>query len=165
MKVGKIQNFASAGGLPDQTGQSGKYLTTNGSSSSWGTVSAGASSWNLAAHWSQSMTKTNIGASFVNVYSQTNADGKSIFIDTNGKDSVKLTVNWNKVGSGTQTVEVIESGLSVQLVTMNVVSGYNVVTVVIPAGVADSQRKYYIRVKSSTSTDDPIFEGAAVYLK
>ena len=28
-----------SGGLPDQTGQSGKYLTTNGTTASWGTVS------------------------------------------------------------------------------------------------------------------------------
>lgn len=31
---------AVAGGLPDQTGNSGKYLTTNGSAASWGTISA-----------------------------------------------------------------------------------------------------------------------------
>ena len=35
------QTFKSFSGLPDQTGQSGKYLTTNGTVASWGTVAGG----------------------------------------------------------------------------------------------------------------------------
>lgn len=35
-----VEVQASSGGLPDQTGQSGKFLTTNGTNASWGSISA-----------------------------------------------------------------------------------------------------------------------------
>ena len=37
-----LQTFPDDTAVPSQTGNSGKYLTTNGSAASWGTVSAGA---------------------------------------------------------------------------------------------------------------------------
>lgn len=37
---------SSSGALPSQTGNSGKYLTTDGTNSSWGTVSGGVTSLN-----------------------------------------------------------------------------------------------------------------------
>ncbi len=40
-----IQAFGAGGELPDQTGNSGKYLTTNGSAASWGTVASGGGAW------------------------------------------------------------------------------------------------------------------------
>lgn len=125
--------------------------------------SGGTPRFSLIAQWDVSSTKTNIGTSFVNIYTQTNSDGKSISIDTNGKDSVKLTVNWNKVGSGTQTVE-IHDGSNV-LISMNVVSGLNTSTVIIPAAFTDRVATVRIRAKSTTAADDPIFEGAGVYVK
>jgi hypothetical protein len=44
-------NYGGGGGtsLPDQTGNSGKYLTTNGSASSWGTVSTARTIEHMAA--------------------------------------------------------------------------------------------------------------------
>jgi hypothetical protein len=38
---GTIASWASVDALPTQTGNSGKYLTTNGTSASWSTVSGG----------------------------------------------------------------------------------------------------------------------------
>lgn len=37
-----IKGYVDNNSLPSQTGQSGKYLTTNGTSASWATVSGGA---------------------------------------------------------------------------------------------------------------------------
>ena len=41
------------------------------------------------AQWDLSSTKTNIRTAFVDIYTQTNSDGKSVQIDTNGKNSGK----------------------------------------------------------------------------
>lgn len=133
----------------------------------WATpAGGGASTETLYAQWSQSMTKTNIGATFTDVYSQTNADGKSVSIDTNGKTEVKLSINWNKIGTGTQTVQVIDVVGSVVLISMNVVSGYQETALTaIPAGLLNSIKRYKLQAKSTTALDDPIFEGAAIYLK
>jgi hypothetical protein len=53
IEVTTFGGAVSAGGgtsLPTQTGNSGKYLTTNGTSASWGTVSGGSSfTWNIAS--------------------------------------------------------------------------------------------------------------------
>lgn len=127
---------------------------------------AGTPRESLVGHWSQSMTKTNIGTSFVDIYNQANADGKSVSIDTNGKTDLRLTVNWNKVGAGTQTVQVIDVVGSVVLVSMNVVSGYNDSGLIaIPASLLNTVKRYKLQGKSTTSTDDPIFEGATICLK
>jgi len=41
------QNYITSTGIPSQTGQSGKYLTTNGTTVSWGTITATAASVGL----------------------------------------------------------------------------------------------------------------------
>lgn len=120
----------------------------------------------LAATWDSSSIKTNIGASFVDVYTQANSDGKSAQVDTNGKTQVKLQVNWNKVGSGTQTVQVLEVGTANVLISMDVVSGRNVSALTaIPAALQNSVKFYKLQAKSTTAADDPVFEGASIYLK
>src|SRR3990167_4289188 len=46
----------------------------------------------LMATWSQSMTKTNIGTSFVDVYTQTASNGKAILIDSDTFTEVRLYI-------------------------------------------------------------------------
>lgn len=155
--------------MPSFTGNELKYLQVNsgGTGLQCGTPAGGASTReDLVAQWTQSITKTNIGTSFVDIYNQTNGDGKSIQIDTNGKTEVKLQVNWNKIGTGAQTVQVLEVGTANVLITLAVVSGRNVSALTtIPAFAVDSVKFYKLQGKSTTSTDDPIFESAAIYLK
>lgn len=120
----------------------------------------------LVASWEVAATKTNIGAAFVDLYTATGADGKSVQIDTTGKAEVRLVVLWNKVGAGTQTVQVLEVGTANVLVSLDVVSGRNVSALAaIPAGLAGAVKHYKLQAKSTTAADDPIFEGARVYLK
>lgn len=153
--------LAKAIGTPDGT----KFLRDD---YTWQAVEGGGGTprEDCIAQWNVSITKTNIGTSFVNVYTQTNSDGKSVQIDTNGKTEVKLYVLWNKVGSGTQTVQVLEVGTANVLISMNVVSGQNVSALTaIPAGLANAVKFYVLQAKSTTAADDPIFEGARIYLK
>jgi hypothetical protein len=72
-----------------------------------------------------SSTKTNMGTAFVDIYTQTNSDGKSVQIDNNGKTQVRLMVFWDKIGTGTHSVQVLEVGTSNVFISMDVVSGRN----------------------------------------
>ena len=118
----------------------------------------------LMATWSQSMTKTNIGTAFTNVYTQTNSNGKAILIDTDAFTTARLYVQWNKVGSGTQSCQII-NGATV-LVSTDVVSGANDSGFnAIPAGLLNAENSFGIQCKSTTAADDPIFEGATIWLK
>jgi hypothetical protein len=127
---------------------------------------AGAAREDLVAAWDSSSTKTNIGASFVDIYTQANSDGKSVQIDTNGKTNVKLMVLWNKIGTGTQTLQVLEVGTANVLISMDVVNGRNVSALTaIPAALQNSVKFYKLQAKSTTAADDPVFEGASIYLK
>ena len=120
----------------------------------------------LVAHWNLSSTKTNIGTAFVDIFTQTNSDGKSVQIDTNDKTQLRLVVNWNKVGTGTQTVQILEVGTANVLATMNVVSGRNDTGIInIPAFATNSVKYYKIQAKSTTAGDDPVFESASITLK
>lgn len=149
--------------VPASGGGTANFLRADGT---WAAPGGGTARESLVAQWSQSITKTNIGTAFVNIYNQTNADGKSVSIDTNGKTEARLSVNWNKIGAGTQTVQVIDVVGSVVLISMNVVSGYNETALTaIPASLLNTVKRYNLRAKSTTAADDPIFEGAAIYLK
>ena len=118
----------------------------------------------LVGMWTQSQTKTNIGTAFVDVYTQTNSNGKAVFIDTDTFTQVRLQIQWNKVGAGTQTCQVI-NGATV-LVSMNVVSGSNDSGFVsIPAGLLNAENSFRLQCKSTTAADDPIFESAAIWIK
>ena len=120
----------------------------------------------LMAHWDQSSTKTNIGTSFVDVYTQTNSIGKAIKIDTTGFTTIRLMVTWNKVGSGTQSIQVIAVDDASVIVSKDIVSGENDTGfVAIPAGSLNEEHSYKLQVKSTTSGDDPVFEGASIWLK
>ncbi len=120
----------------------------------------------LVAHWNASSTKTNIGTAFVDIFTQANSDGKSVQIDTNDKTQLRLVVNWNKIGGGTQTVQILEVGTANVLATINVVSGRNDTGVInIPAFAANSVKYYKLQAKSTTANDDPVFESASITLK
>lgn len=119
----------------------------------------------LVAHWTLSSTKTNIGDSFVDIYTQTNSNGKGIFIHTGSETTVRIHVEWTKVGTGTQTVQLIAIDDSTVLISLNVVSGSNDSGfVAIPAGNLNESHNYKLQAKSTTANDDPIFESTAIWL-
>ena len=118
----------------------------------------------LVGHWTQSQTKTNIGTSFIDVYPQTNSNGKAILIDTDAFTTMRLQIQWNKVGSGTQTCQVI-TGILV-LVSTDVVSGSNDSAFdAIPVTLLNAENPFRLQCKSTTAGDDPIFESASIWIK
>lgn len=118
----------------------------------------------LVAHWTFTQAKTNIGSAFSNVYVGANSDGKSVPVDTTGKTQARLVVCWNKIGTGTHTVQVVDAAGAV-LISTNVVSGRNDSGLAaIPAGMLDSTDFFRLQAKSTTAADDPVFESAALLL-
>jgi Tfp pilus assembly protein PilX len=100
----------------------------------------------------------------VNVFTQTNADGKSVPIHTAGKSQARLVVLWNKIGTGVQTVQVVSAAGTV-LVSLNVVSGRNDSGLVdIPASLENALNHFRLQAKSTVAADDPVFEGGRVLL-
>jgi hypothetical protein len=120
----------------------------------------------LVGRWDNSQTKTNIGVAFVDIFTQANSDGKSMQIDTTDKSQLRLVVNWNRIGTGTQTVQILEVGTANVLATMTVVSGRNDSGLIdIPAFAEDAVKYYKVQARSTTAGDDPVFEGATITLK
>ena len=121
----------------------------------------------LLASWDSSSTKTNIGTTFVDIFTGTSSNGKGILIDTDTYTQVRLHIQWNKIGSGTQTVQVVDIANAANvLITLNVVSGSNDSGwVSIPAGLLNAEKDYKLQAKSTVNTDDPVFENGVVWLK
>lgn len=126
----------------------------------------GVTRWSLEGHWVMSVTLTNIGIVYKDLYAATNSDGKSILLDTNGKTNVRLIVNWNKIGTGVQSIRVVDVlGVNV-LLEMNIVNGRNDSGIIaIPVLFQNSEKFIKLQVKSTVTGDDPVFEAASLYLK
>lgn len=119
----------------------------------------------LVAQWSQSITKTNVGASFVDIYNQTNAVGKGVKTDFTGKTQFRLNVKWNKVGTGTQTVRLVDINNTANFYDLDVISGDNDSGLVNLLAWQTSVVHVKLQAKSTAAADDPIFEGATITLK
>jgi len=99
----------------------------------------------MVAHWTQAKTWVNIGSSMVDVFNTTNDAGLAVRIDFANKTQVAAEVQWDKIGSGTQTLECVDvADVTKVLFTMAVVSGNNVLALTaIPA--------HFLPVSSSAS--------------
>ena len=128
-------------------------------------VGGGTARESLVATWPVDQTKSNIGTSFVNVY--TTGNGDPVRIDTNGKSTVTLIIDWTKVGAGTQKCIVTTVTTLQDLITFtNVVSGLNTnATQDIPAALENTIANYKVMCKSTTGTDDPIWLTGQVLLR
>jgi hypothetical protein len=114
------------------------------------------------------VTLTNIGTTFKNVYNR--SDGMSFGIDTDIYEEVRLVVHWTMGGSdtGVHSLRVVDKAApSTVLASFStLVSGSNQGAIVpIPVTLLGTQKLYLVQVKSTVATDDPVFEGARVYLR
>lgn len=82
----------AASGLPTQTGNSGKFLTTNGTNASWATVTAGASDNYAVASGTNTYTATITGLSAY-------TEGMSIRIKFTNANTGASTININSLGA------------------------------------------------------------------
>ena len=127
-----------------------------------------ASSHYLVGQWDTESTKTNIGTSFVDVYTTGSSNGHAIQIDTNGFTKYQYQIIWSKVGSGTQTCQLVDiaSGTNIMTTTASLASGMNTGSdTSIPAGLVNSIHDYKWQCKSTTAGDDPVFLAGRIWLK
>ena len=118
------------------------------------------------AIWAIDRTWTNIGATYVNVYAT--GVGDPMRIDTNGKSTASLIIDWTKVGSGTQKCGIISTtAANRELITFaNLVSGLNTnATYDIPTNSENIIDTFVPKCKSTTAGDDPVFLTAQVLLR
>ena len=116
--------------------------------------------------WTVDQTKTNIQTPFSNVY--TTGLGDPIRIDTNGKTTVTLQIDWTKVGAGTQLCKIAQVGAENTILIMhtNLVSGVNTnATVSIPVAQQNTIANYKPMCRSTTATDDPVWLTGQVLLR
>lgn len=123
----------------------------------------------FVANWTVASTKTNIGTSYVDVYTDTNIQGNAIRIDFTGKTQYRVDVIWNKVGAGTQALKVCNQADDTEILHefTNLASGGNGSGLqTIPAAFSgEAGNNFKLMAKSSTGTDDPVFLGCRVFLK
>ena len=121
----------------------------------------------LAAQWDEPSTNTNIGTSYVDVYTATNSEGHWCRLQTNGFTQYRVDLGWNKIGAGTQAVRVVDTaGVDVLHEFTNAVSGSQTSGLVaLPAAYVDALKTVKIQAKSDTATDDPVFEWLRIFLK
>ena len=128
-------------------------------------VGGGTARESQVAVWPVDSTKSNIGTAYVNVY--TTGLGDPMRIDTNGKSTVTLIIDWSKVGAGTQKCIITTNTTFKDLITFaNLVSGLNTnATVDIPTALENTIDVYKPMCKSTTSTDDPVWFTGQVLLR
>jgi hypothetical protein len=136
-------------------------------------ASVGAAVWGimdgrqeLCAEWDVSSTKTDIGSTYVDIYTQSNAAAKGVHIDFTGKALYRVVLLWNKVGAGTQKVRVTDSVPNVLHEFASATSGANDSGLLaIPAALVGTVSYMKVQAASTTVGDDPVFEGCRVWLK
>lgn len=122
---------------------------------------------------SRQVTKTNIGSTFVNLF--TDFSGRPFFADLTGFKSLAFQTYWTKIGIGSQHLRIIDdSGVitSDLINTENLGGGTGLVTgdnplanYSIPVAYTNFKGKLRIQVRSTTAADDPVFEGMNIYLR
>lgn len=128
--------------------------------------SSGTARESNVVYWGVDRTWANIGAVFVNVYNT--GLGDPARIDTNGKTTVTLLIDWTKVGAGTQKCKIAQVGAegTILIMATNLVTGINTnATVSIPVAQQNIIANYKAMCLSSTSTDDPIWHTGQVLLR
>ena len=112
-------------------------------------------------------TKTNIGTSYVDLFSSSSSEGNGCDVDATGKNNFRFYCSWSKnFGAGTHSIQVKDQSTSDILATISdLSSGKNVTTGSIPSYFADNVRSVKLQAKSTVSTDDPIFRGAHIWFK
>ena len=121
----------------------------------------------LWASWPDDATKTNLSASLVNVYP--GLGGEQQLVDFGGYTQYRWVVYWNKVGLGTQVVQLVDAGNTANFLTWSDTAA---------AGEHSNDtgwtnlsawmvgEKLLKAMASSTNTaDDPICRGVYLYLR
>ena len=128
---------------------------------------AGVAREDLVAHWTLLATKTNIGTAYVDIYTGTGQAGLVVKVDFTDKTQRAATIQWNKVGTGTQTVRAVDADnvANVLFETASLVTGENDVALAALPAWATGTKRIKLQGKSTVSTDDPVFQACSIRLK
>jgi hypothetical protein len=147
-------------------------LTIQSNGTAWNILDYTNNHEDLVGQWTKQRTFTNIGTSFIDIHGDlTNGAGLPTFLDTQEKTKIRLNVQWNKIGTGTQTVQLILctnfqcTATSSVIVSLDVVSGNNNILTNIPSNMINSIGWFKLQAKSTVAGDDPVFQGAFVTLR
>ena len=127
---------------------------------------AGTARESSVAIWTVDATKTNIGTAYVNVY--TTGQGDPLRIDTNGKTTATLVIDWTKIGAGTQKCQIVSTtSANIVLITFNnLATGINTnATVTIPTNAQNLIDTFKPQCFSTTAADDPVWLTGHVLLR
>jgi len=113
-----------SGSLPSQTGNSGKYLTTDGTTASWGTVSAGGMTSIASGSLSgSSVTITSIAGTYKNLIlsidNPYHSNQPALLLRFNG-DSGASNYRWVSINTGNTSVNTSSAGSSISLLPNNI---------------------------------------------
>src|SRR5215212_7970544 len=105
------------------------------------------------------VTKTNVGTAYIDIF--TDFGGRPFFIDTTGFTGMAVQILWTKIGTGTQTLRIVEDSTNIQIIESgSLVTGSNDFSnVVIPQGALNFKGKWRLQCKSTVASDDPSFAG------
>lgn len=119
------------------------------------------------------ITKTNVGTSFVNLF--THSTGAPFFADFTGFTKMAFITLWTKVGTGSQHLRIFDDSGTIPTDLINtetlgggtgLVTGDNSLSnYAIPAPYVNFKGKLRIQVRSTVAADDPVFEGIRIYLR
>jgi hypothetical protein len=111
------------------------------------------------------LIKTNIGATYTNLFPD--LAGRPFFIDTTGFTKLAVQILWTKVGTGTQTIRIIDDASGTQILeSPSLITGSNdFANVNIPTEFLNFKGKWRLQAKSTVAADDPTFFGIRIYLR
>lgn len=115
------------------------------------------------------ITKTNIGATYVNIF--TDFSGRPFFVDTTGFTKLAVQILWTKgAGTGVQTMRIVDHANDTQVLesgSLGLTAGQSddFPNVTIPLAFRNFIGKWRLQAKSTVPGDDPIFVGFRIYLR
>lgn len=115
------------------------------------------------------VTKTNIGTTYVNIY--TDFGGRPFFIDTTGFNTMAIQILWSRgaAPAGVHNMRIINDADSTQIVESGslglTANSDDFPNVSIPPAFKNFKGKWRLQGKSTVATDDPIFSGFRLYLR
>ena len=119
----------------------------------------------------RSVTMTNIGSAYKDVYSTTAFDEEHLLkVDFTGVNSVRMVFLWDYVGTGTQQVRIadLDDNANVLIESSTFTADKDpgdTGWVTLPAAFTNATKRLEFQGKSTTTTDDPIAKGYILYAK
>jgi hypothetical protein len=112
------------------------------------------------------VTKANVGTTYTDIF--TDFGGRPFFIDTTGFTKLAVQILWTKVGTGVQTIRIVNDADDTQQIieSGSLITGSNdFANVAIPQDALNFKGKWRLQCKSTVTSDDPSFAGFRLYLR